>query len=99
LNANYLLNRLKDAYKILYTGNHNRCAHEFIIDIRPLKDKVGVTEEDVAKRLMDFGFHAPTISFPVPGTLMIEPTESEDKGELDRFAEALLYIRSEIDKV
>lgn len=79
LNANYMMERLKDAYKILYVGEHGRVAHEFIMDIRDIKKNCGITEEDVAKRLMDYGFHAPTMSFPVPGTLMIEPTESEDK--------------------
>jgi glycine dehydrogenase len=79
LNANYMMQRLKDAYKILYVGGHGRVAHEFIMDIRDIKKASGITEEDVAKRLMDYGFHAPTMSFPVPGTLMIEPTESEDK--------------------
>lgn len=79
LNANYMMERLKDHYKILYRGLNGRCAHEFIMDIRDIKKNSGITEEDVAKRLMDYGFHAPTMSFPVPGTLMIEPTESEDK--------------------
>lgn len=79
LNANYMMERLKDHYKILFRGNNGRCAHEFIIDIRDIKKNIGITEEDVAKRLIDYGFHAPTMSFPVPGTLMIEPTESEDK--------------------
>lgn len=79
LNANYMMERLKDHYKILYRGEHGRCAHEFIMDIRDIKKNIGITEEDVAKRLIDFGFHAPTMSFPVPGTLMVEPTESEDK--------------------
>lgn len=79
LNANYMMDKLKVAYKILYRGSNGKCAHEFIVDIRDIKKKHGVTEEDVAKRLIDYGFHAPTMSFPVPGTLMIEPTESEDK--------------------
>lgn len=79
LNANYMMERLKDHYQILYRGEHGRCAHEFIMDIRDIKKNIGITEEDVAKRLIDFGFHAPTMSFPVPGTLMVEPTESEDK--------------------
>lgn len=96
LNANYMKSRLQDAYKILYTGKNGTCAHEFIIDLRPFKQSVGIEAEDVAKRLMDYNFHAPTLSFPVPGTIMIEPTESEDKGELDRFCEALLSIREEI---
>jgi glycine dehydrogenase len=98
LNSNYLLTKLKNHYKVLFTGSKGRCAHEFIIDMRPFK-KFGVTEEDVAKRLMDYGFHAPTMSFPVGGTLMIEPTESEDQGELDRFCEALISIRKEIQDV
>jgi glycine dehydrogenase len=99
LNANYLATRLKEHYKILYLGHEGRCAHEFILDIGPLKDITGISEEDIAKRLADYGFHAPTMSFPVPGTLMIEPTESEDKGELDRFAEAMIQIREEIRRV
>jgi len=99
LNANYLAKKLSNYYKVLYSGNKGRVAHEFILDIRPFKEGSGVTEEDVAKRLMDFGFHAPTMSFPVPGTLMIEPTESEDKMELDRFVDSLVKIREEIDKI
>ncbi|WP_108651656.1 aminomethyl-transferring glycine dehydrogenase [Dongshaea marina] len=99
LNANYVAHRLKDAYPVLYTGRHHRVAHECIIDLRPLKEQTGITELDIAKRLMDYGFHAPTMSFPVAGTLMIEPTESESKYELDRFIEAMLSIRAEIDKV
>ena len=99
LNANYLAKRLGDAYPVLYSGRNGRVAHECIIDIRPLKAASGITEEDVAKRLMDFGFHAPTMSFPVAGTLMIEPTESESKAELDRFVDAMLTIRAEIRKV
>jgi glycine dehydrogenase len=95
LNANYMLARLEDQYDILYTNHHGECAHEFIVDLRPFKS-VGIEAEDVAKRLMDYGFHAPTMSFPVPGTIMIEPTESEDKAELDRFCDALLSIRDEI---
>jgi glycine dehydrogenase len=98
LNANYMKARLEKAYKILYTGIHGTCAHEFIVDLRPFK-AAGVEAEDVAKRLMDFGFHAPTMSFPVAGTLMIEPTESEDKAELDRFCDAMLQIREEIEAV
>lgn len=98
LNANYMKSRLEKEYKILYTGTNNTCAHEFIVDLRPFKS-AGIEAEDVAKRLMDFGFHAPTLSFPVAGTLMIEPTESEDKAELDRFCEALLHIRKEIEGV
>ena len=99
LNANYLANALKDAYPVLYSGRSGRVAHECIFDLRPLKAHTGISEEDVAKRLMDYGFHAPTMSFPVPGTLMVEPTESEPKAELDRFIEAMLAIRAEIDKV
>ncbi|MEJ6656552.1 MAG: aminomethyl-transferring glycine dehydrogenase [Pseudomonas sp.] len=96
LSANYIAQRLGEAYPVLYSGRNGRVAHECIIDIRPLKAASGVSEEDIAKRLMDFGFHAPTMSFPVPGTLMIEPTESESKAELDRFIDAMLTIRSEI---
>jgi glycine dehydrogenase len=83
----------------LYRGRNNRVAHECIVDIRPIKEASGISEEDIAKRLMDFGFHAPTMSFPVPGTLMIEPTESESKAELDRFIEAMVVIRQEIEQV
>jgi glycine dehydrogenase len=96
LNANYMLSRLKEQFDILYTNHHGACAHEFIADLRPFKKSAEVEAEDVAKRLMDYGFHAPTLSFPVPGTIMIEPTESEDKAELDRFCDALLGIRREI---
>jgi len=99
LNANYLVSRLKEFFPVLYTGKNGRVAHECIIDLRPLKEQTGVTEEDIAKRLIDFGFHAPTMSFPVPGTLMIEPTESESLNELDRFIEAMITIRKEIGKV
>lgn len=99
LNANYMKARLEKAYDILYTGVSGTCAHEFIVDLRPFKASAGVEAEDVAKRLMDYGFHAPTMSFPVPGTIMIEPTESEDKAELDRFCEAMLSIREEIRSV
>ncbi|PJI52868.1 glycine dehydrogenase (aminomethyl-transferring), partial [Methylobacterium radiotolerans] len=99
LNANYIARKLSGAYPILYTGRNDRVAHECIIDIRPLKQDSGITEEDIAKRLMDYGFHAPTMSFPVPGTLMIEPTESEPKAELDRFIDAMLQIRREIQEV
>ncbi|MDE1515693.1 aminomethyl-transferring glycine dehydrogenase [Vibrio sp. dsl-7] len=99
LNANYVMERLRPHYPILYRGANGRVAHECIIDIRPLKEETGISEEDIAKRLMDYGFHAPTMSFPVAGTLMIEPTESEDLAELDRFCDALIAIRSEIDKV
>jgi glycine dehydrogenase len=96
LNANYMAARLADHYPILYTGRRGRVAHEFILDLRPWKASAGVEAEDVAKRLMDYGFHAPTVSFPVPGTLMIEPTESESKAELDRFCDAMIAIREEI---
>ena len=99
LNANYVATRLQGAFPVLYTGKNGRVAHECIIDLRPLKAATGVTEVDVAKRLMDYGFHAPTMSFPVAGTIMIEPTESESKAELDRFIDALLSIRAEIAKV
>ena len=98
LNANYMAKKLSAYYSILYTGKHGRCAHEFILDLREFKAH-GVEAEDVAKRLMDYGFHAPTMSFPVPGTLMIEPTESESLAELDRFCEAMVRIRGEINRV
>lgn len=99
LNANYIKDRLEDHYPVLYTGMTGRSAHEFIIDLRPFKQSAGVEAVDVAKRLMDYGFHAPTMSFPVPGTLMIEPTESESKVELDRFCEAMIGIRNEIREI
>lgn len=99
LNANYIATRLKEAYPVLYTGHDGRVAHECILDIRPLKEATGISEMDIAKRLIDFGFHAPTMSFPVAGTLMVEPTESESKAELDRFIDAMLAIRAEIEKV
>jgi glycine dehydrogenase len=99
LSANYLAVRLSDAYPILYRGRNGRVAHECIVDIRDLTKLSGITAEDVAKRLTDYGFHAPTLSFPVPGTLMIEPTESESLAELDRFVEAMLSIRGEIRRV
>lgn len=99
LNANYLASKLDGAFPVLYRGRNDRVAHECILDLRPLKAQTGISEEDVAKRLMDYGFHAPTMSFPVPGTLMVEPTESESKHELDRFIEAMLSIRAEIAKV
>ncbi len=99
VSANYLANQLAEHYPILYTGQNGRVAHECIVDLRPLKDASGITEMDVAKRLMDYGFHAPTMSFPVAGTLMIEPTESEAKVEIDRFIEAMIGIRQEIAKV
>ena len=98
LNANYIKDRLKDHYPILYTGKNGRCAHEMIVDCREFKH-FGIEVEDIAKRLMDYGFHAPTVSFPVPGTLMIEPTESETKAELDRFCDALIRIRAEVQEV
>lgn len=98
LNANYIKERLSEHYKILYTGANGRCAHEMIVDCRDFK-KAGIEVEDIAKRLMDYGFHAPTVSFPVAGTLMIEPTESEPKEELDRFIDALIEIRQEVREV
>lgn len=99
LNANYIKDRLDDHYPILYTGKTGRSAHEFIIDLRPFKQSAGIEAVDLAKRLMDFGFHAPTMSFPVAGTLMIEPTESESKEELDRFCDAMIEIRNEICEI
>ena len=99
LNANYMKYRLKKYYKILYTGKGGTCAHEFIVDLRPFKNTVGIEAEDVAKRLMDYGFHAPTLSFPVAGTIMIEPTESESKAELDRFCDALINIYHEMKEI
>jgi glycine dehydrogenase len=96
LNANYMKARLQNDYPILYSGSNGTCAHEFIVDLRPFKKTAEIEAEDIAKRLQDYGFHAPTMSFPVAGTIMIEPTESEDKAELDRFCEALLSIREEI---
>lgn len=99
LSANYLAKLLAPHYKVLYTNSSGFVAHEFILDIRPIKAETGITEEDIAKRLMDYNFHAPTMSFPVPGTLMIEPTESESVEELNRFAEALIQIRTEIENV
>ena len=99
LNANYMAHRLSAAFPVLYTGRNGRIAHECIIDLRPLKESSGISEEDVAKRLIDYGFHAPTMSFPVPGTLMIEPTESESLYEMDRFCDAMLAIRAEITAV
>jgi glycine dehydrogenase len=96
LNANYIARQLGAAYPVLYSGEKGRVAHELILDLRPLKKSAGIEVDDVAKRLMDYGFHAPTMSFPVPGTLMIEPTESESKAEIDRFCDAMLHIREEI---
>lgn len=98
LNANYIASKLKDEYKVLYTGANDRVAHEMIFDMREFK-KVGIEVGDIAKRLMDYGFHAPTVSFPVPGTLMVEPTESESKYELDRFCDAMMAIKSEIKEI
>jgi len=99
LNANYMMTRLEKHYPIVYKGAHDRCAHEFLLDLRAFKQSAGIEVEDVAKRLMDYGFHAPTTSFPVVGTLMIEPTESESKSELDRFCEAMAAIREEIAEI
>ena len=99
VHAKYIASRLKGHYDVLYTGKKGTVAHECIIDIRPLKERTGLTEEDVAKRLIDYGFHAPTMSFPVAGTLMIEPTESESLAEIDRFCDAMLLIRGEIRAV
>jgi glycine dehydrogenase len=99
LNANYMTEQLAGHYPILFRGRNNKVAHECIVDIRPIKEESGVTEEDIAKRLMDYGFHAPTMSFPVAGTLMIEPTESESKAEIDRFVDAMVQIREEIARV
>jgi glycine dehydrogenase len=98
LNANYVKDRLAPHYDILYKGDKNRCAHEMIVDCRDFKS-AGIEVEDIAKRLMDYGFHAPTVSFPVAGTLMVEPTESETKAELDRFCDAMIAIRKEIEDV
>ena len=98
LNANYIKARLEPHYPVLYTGAHGRVAHELIFDLRGFKS-AGIDEMDVAKRLIDYGFHAPTVSFPVAGTLMVEPTESEDLAELDRFCDAMIAIRGEIAKV
>ena len=99
LNANYISKKLNKYFPVLYTGKNGKVAHECIIDIRPIKAETGITEEDIAKRLIDFGFHAPTMSWPVPGTMMIEPTESESLSELDRFCDTLIKIKGEIDKV
>ena len=99
LNANYVARRLAQSYPLLYAGEHGLVAHECIIDCRPFKASAGIEVEDIAKRIIDYGFHPPTVSFPVPGTLMIEPTESEAKEELDRFCDALIAIREEIREV
>ena len=99
VNANYIKSRLESHYPVLYTRANGRVAHEMIFDLRPLKQASGIDETDVAKRLMDYGFHAPTVSFPVAGTLMVEPTESESKDELDRFCDAMIAIRAEIQAV
>jgi glycine dehydrogenase len=99
LAANYLASRLRDHYPVLYAGNKGLVAHECILDLRAITKESGVTVDDVAKRLIDYGFHAPTMSFPVAGTLMVEPTESEDLRELDRFVSAMVSIRQEIDRV
>jgi len=99
LNANYLAHKLKDSFLILYKGKNGNVAHECIIDIRPIKASSGISEEDLAKRLIDFGYHAPTMSWPVAGTIMIEPTESENLEEIDKFCNALIKIKKEIDFV
>jgi len=99
LNANYMAARLSGHYKVLYTGKEGLCAHEFILDLREFKTSTGVTEADIAKRLADYNFHAPTMSWPVAGTIMVEPTESEDKAELDRFCDAMIAIRSELAEI
>ena len=99
LNANYMAKRLEEHYPVLYKGKRGTVAHECIIDPRAFKTSAGIEVEDIAKRLMDYGFHAPTVSFPVAGTLMIEPTESESKAELDRFCDAMIAIREEIRQI
>jgi glycine dehydrogenase len=99
LNANYMAARLAPHFPLLYRGRQGRVAHECIVDLRPLKNSAGVSVEDVAKRLIDYGFHAPTMSFPVAGTLMIEPTESESRAEIDRFCDAMIAIRAEIREI
>ena len=99
LNANYIAKKLNKYFPVLYTGKNGKVAHECIIDIRSIKAETGITEEDIAKRLIDFGFHAPTMSWPVPGTIMIEPTESESLSEINRFCDTLIKIKSEIDRV
>jgi glycine dehydrogenase len=99
LAANYLAARLREHFPVLYSGENGLVAHECILDLRPLTEATGVTVDDVAKRLIDYGFHAPTMSFPVPGTLMVEPTESEDLAELERFVEAMVAIKAEADAI
>ena len=99
LNANYMAKRLEGHFDVLFTGGRGRVAHEFILDLRPFRKLAGVTEEDVAKRLQDYGFHGPTMSWPVIGTIMVEPTESESKAELDRFCDAMISIRAEIQQI
>ena len=99
LSANYIANRLKEDFPVLYTGQGGLVAHECIIDTRAVQESAGISVEDIAKRLMDFGFHAPTMSFPVPGTLMIEPTESEPKAEIDRFCDAMIAICKEAKRI
>lgn len=99
LNANYIMSRLRPYYPIMYTNANSRCAHEFILDTRGFKESAGIEAIDIAKRLQDYGFHAPTMSWPVANTLMIEPTESESKEELDRFISALISIRNEIKSI
>ncbi|MCY7363696.1 MAG: glycine dehydrogenase (aminomethyl-transferring), partial [Ignavibacteria bacterium] len=99
LNANYIKEKLKNHYQTLYSGSKDRIAHELIFDMREFKVGAKVEVEDIAKRLMDYNFHAPTVSFPVPGTLMVEPTESENKAELDRFCETMISIREEIREI
>ena len=99
LAANYIAARLRDSYPVLYTGENGLVAHECILDLRPLTEATGVSVDDVAKRLIDYGFHAPTMSFPVVGTLMVEPTESEDLAEIDRFIDAMIAIKAEADAV
>src|SRR6185312_1183614 len=99
LAANYVAVRLRDHYPVLYSGERGLVAHECILDLRPLTEATGVTVDDVAKRLVDYGFHSPTMSFPVPGTLMVEPTESEDLAEIDRFIDAMIAIKAEADAV
>ena len=99
LSANYIAHRLEEHYPILYTAPNGTVAHECIVDIRPVTAESGVSVDDIAKRLMDYGFHAPTMSFPVAGTLMIEPTESENAEEIDRFCDAMIAIKGEIDAI